>query len=388
MRERIFIVLIHDLVAYPPMQSLLYALSEHDLDLYLVGVCSDEKTRATFEKRGISFITIDGSLSGGQLSRLKQQHKYKNALLKMMKSYKISKKDLLWFEYSYAVHMLAKELKQFRYVAHFYEFVNENLSWKYKLLYPDFCMKEYLQNAVAVIHCEYNRAIITKGLYGLSSMPYVLPNKPYFEESIFNDVPHDIQQRIVDFNANTRGKKIILYQGVFESNERRLEEFCQAVSDLPEDYIFVAMGGGEYYKRLKEKYESERVMFIPFIRPPYHLMVTQRASIGVLTYYPLNSTIAGVINPLYCAPNKIFEYSKYSIPMIANDIPGLKYIFECYHCGKIVTYPITSEKIARTVIKITEEDKSLKEGSHNYYESVSFKNIVNEIIDDVRNQKR
>ena len=384
MKERIFIVMIHDLVSYPPMQSLLYALTEYGLNVYLVGVCSDSKTREVFEKRGVSFINIDGSLSGGQINRIKQQYKYRKALLKMMKSYGVTKKDLLWFEYSYAVHMLAKELKQYRYVAHFYEFVNENLSWKYKLLYPWFSMKKYLRGAVAVIHCEYNRAIITKGLYELTSMPYVLPNKPYFEESVFDDIPQDIQQRLDDFNARTENKKIILYQGVFESNERRLEEFCQAIEDLPREYVFVAMGsGGDYYRSLKEKYESDRCLFVPFIRPPYHLLVTQRASIGVLTYYPLNTTVAGVINPLYCAPNKIFEFSKFGIPMIANDIPGLKYIFEGYHCGKIVTYPITPAKIASTISSISEDEVKLKEGSRYYYDSVDFSKIVKSIIDEV-----
>lgn len=380
--------MIHDLVKYPPMQSLLYALSEHDLELYLVGVCSDPKTRDIFKKRGVSFINIDGSLTGGQISRIRQQRKYRNALLKMMKNYSISKMDLLWFEYSYAVHMLAKELMQYRYVAHFYEFVNENLSWKYKFLYPWFSMKKYLQGAAAVIHCEYNRAIITKGLYELSIMPYVLPNKPYFEESIFNDVPQDIQQRLDDFNARTKNKKIILYQGVFESNERRLEEFCQAIEDLPREYVFVAMGsGGDYYRSLKEKYESNRCLFVPFIRPPYHLLVTQRASIGVLTYYPLNSSFAGVINPLYCAPNKVFEFSKYGIPMIANDIPGLKYIFEGYQCGKVVTYPITPAKIASTISSISEDEERLKDGSLNYYDSVNFSKIVKSIINDINNNK-
>ena len=384
MINRIFIVMIHDLVAYPPMQSLIYALSEKKIKLYFVGVCSDKLTQSKFEALGVTFIPVSGVLSGGQINRIKQQYRYRNALQRIFRDYKVDKDDVLWFEYSYAVHTLAKDLDNYRYVAHFYEFVNDNISWKYKLLYPGFCMKKYLQNAAAVIHCEYNRAIITKGLYELDTVPFVLPNKPYFESSVFDNVPEDIGDQIEEFSLKTENKKIILYQGVFESKERRLEEFCQAINELPENYVFVAMGsGGDYYKQLREKYESERVIFIPFIRPPYHLLITQKAAIGVLTYYPLNSTMAGVINPLYCAPNKIFEYSKYAIPMIANDIPGLKYIFENYHCGETVSYPITTPKIAEAIMKIRQSTNKYMEGSENYYHSVDFKQIVDKILEAI-----
>lgn len=73
--------------------------------------------------------------------------------------------------------------------------------------------------------------------------------------------------------------------------------------------------GSDYYDDLRSRYASERVLFVPFIRPPHHLQVTRLASIGVLSYFPDPSSLAAVINPLYCAPNKIFEYARYGVPM-------------------------------------------------------------------------
>ena len=59
------------------------------------------------------------------------------------------------------------------------------------------------------------------------------------------------------------------------------------------------------------------------------------ASIGVLSYFPRSGSIGRTLNPLYCAPNKIFEYSKYGIPMISNDVPALRYSYMEFHCATV-----------------------------------------------------
>ena len=46
--------------------------------------------------------------------------------------------------------------------------------------------------------------------------------------------------------------------------------------------------------------------------------MTQAAHIGIANYDFSN------LNNVFCAPNKIYEYSGFGIPMLANDIPGLK----------------------------------------------------------------
>lgn len=61
------------------------------------------------------------------------------------------------------------------------------------------------------------------------------------------------------------------------------------------------------------------------------------ASIGVMSYSPHQKTHAGVVNALYCAPNKIFEYGKYGKPMIANDVPALKYILKSIIVERLLT---------------------------------------------------
>ena len=374
----------NNLVNYPPMLSLIRMMAELGKDVYYIGSYSDELGKAKLEKLGVTFVPVVYERVSGQIEMIKRQNKYKSDIKKVIQNYSVVKDDLVWYVYSDTAYFLLPELKKLSYVAHFYEFVNSKLSWKYQLLYPTFKMKQLLHNAKAVVHCEYNRAQITKGLYGLDKLPYVIPNKPYFEETDIENAPKEIRTFVEGLKARLNNKTIILYQGVFESNERRLEEFCEAAQMLPDNFVFIAMGsGGDYFNDLKQKYESDKILFIPFIKPPYHLLVTKLASIGVLSYYPLDSSFAGVINPLYCAPNKVFEYGRYGVPMISNDIPGLKYIFKEYNCGKVVESPITARRIVDTVTSILGQNSEISKGSLDYYDSVDIRSIVSTIIKDI-----
>lgn len=208
----------------------------------------------------------------------------------------------------------------------------------------------------------------------------MLPNKPY-EDNKYQDVPEDIAQIVEDVKKKVNGRKVILYQGIFNANERRLDEFCEAIEKLPENYVFIAMGGGGgYFEELKKKYNSEKIIYLPFIRPPYHLLITQLADYSILSYHPNNQSYVGVINPLYCAPNKIFEYGKFGIPMIANDVPGLKLIFETYKCGRTIDYPITVDKIVENVLAMDRQHEEMSKGARAYYDSVDLEEIVKEIV--------
>ena len=156
----------------------------------------------------------------------------------------------------------------------------------------------------------------------------------------------------------------------------------QAISLLPKEYVLVAMGAGsEMYDNLKNKYQGDRIIFIPFIKPPFHLEITRTAHIGVLSYFPRPYNIGSVINPIYCAPNKIYEYAKYGKPMLSNDIPGLHYIFTQYHCGECVNYPMTPHSIAKAIERIDLDYESYSNGVSEFYKSGDIVNIIKKILE-------
>ena len=243
-------------------------------------------------------------------------------------------------------------------------------------------MKKTIRKAVKIVCCEYNRAQIAKGMFQLDRLPYILPNKPYFDEKKLQKIPIDIQTIVDNVRNKTMKKKVVLYQGIFINGERRLEEFCQAIKNMPDEYMLLVMGKtSPLYEELKQKYASEKILFIPFIRPPFHLLITCLASIGVLSYFPRPMTIASVLNPLFCAPNKIFEYAKYGIPMIANDIPGLRYIFLEHKCGECIPDPMSVYNIEQTILSVFRNYESYSKGAIHYYDSVDIKHIIANIME-------
>lgn len=383
--RKVYIITQHDLVYYPPMQTLINVMQKMGLAIYFIGNYSDEESKEQYEKKGVRFESIVLDEEGNFIQKIYRQKRFAKDMDCFLKSTNITNSDLIWYVYSGAtVCALSSILYKYRYIVHYYEFYKSLQSWKYKVIYPSYNIRDFLQKAIGVVHCEYNRAQICKSLYGLESLPYIIPNKPYFDEAKLSQLPDDIMESFSSFEERVDGKKVIIYQGYFNAKERRLEEFCQAVHLLPENYVLVILGrGSDYFDTLKKKYESKRIIFVPFVRPPYHLKYTQKASIGILTYYPQEQTYPGVINPLYCAPNKIFEYGMYGVPMIGNDIPGLKYVFSEFNCGETLKYPITPQKIVDCIVKIENRYKVYSDGALNLNDSVNIEKNISDIVQDL-----
>ncbi len=381
--NRVFIILKEDIIHYPPVLTILNVLPKIGIQPIHIGVYSDEVRKTQYEKNGVIFVPTDPYYaSDSLLIKLKKQIRFRNTVKHTLEASKITDDDRVWIMQSETICLLSSIVECYPTILHFFEYVEPKINWKYKVLNPSYNPARTLNKARKIVCCEYNRAQITKGIFQLKNLPIVLPNKVMVDEEELKTIPSDIRP-LVDFVIKkTSGKKVILYQGIFLDEERRLEEFCEAVNQMSDDYSFIAMGkGSELYERLKRKYESERILFIPFIRPPYHLIITKLASIGVLSYFPRRGPIAYTINPIYCAPNKIFEYARFGVPMISNDIPALKYAFLEFNCGECIPYPMTTVNISDTILKVMNNLDYYKEGARRYFESVDIEQILKEVLE-------
>lgn len=387
--KRVFVIQRNDLTKYPPTQSLINVLLDMGVEVIYVGLFSDKEGQKNFEQRGVKFVPIvyknyDVSKFRivNHLTLLAWQAKYKHLMRQFFKETEFGKDDLVWYIYDNSALFLYKYFEKIPYVIQFYEFVDYTFGWKYHLLYPHYNVKRFFSKARKLIHCEYTRAMITNGLFGIKNAPIVMPNKPYEETSgKMLEPKDDIMKIISEVKQKIEGKRVIIYQGVFNSYERRLDEFCEAMALLPNKYMLICMGAkNAYYEKVRQKYQGKNIIFLPFVKPPYHLQITKLAHIGVMTYFPAGNKYEQVINPLFCAPNKIFEYGKYSIPMIANDVPGLQMIFCQYNCGKIVSQPLTPQKVADCIISIENNYEQMSKGSKAYYDSVDLRDIIKNVI--------
>jgi glycosyltransferase involved in cell wall biosynthesis len=142
---------------------------------------------------------------------------------------------------------------------------------------------------------------------------------------------------------------LLLFQGGI-TPERGLEECIQALSDLPERYKLILLGGGRIKTRLRQLAEdwqvSERVFMHDQVPPEDILWYTKQADIGLVMY---KNTCQ---NNYYSTPNKVFEYMLAGIPTIASNHPGKQYVVEAHETG--VCVPETPRDIRDAVLHISE----------------------------------
>lgn len=285
--------------------------------------------------------------------------------------------SVLWVGHNITIKHLGNKLLKYRYILHLNE-LNENIAYWPKLPVFKLNANKIGNTALAVIVPEYNRAHIVKALWNLKKLPYIMPNKPYLYEmpARYSQISHSENAKKII--KKLKGKKIIIYQGAI-SAERRLDIFVKAVGELGSDYAFLIMSN--IINNLSFKL-PDNCYCIEYINAPYHLEVTSHAYIGVLSYIP-EKTSNSILNSLYCAPNKIFEYSMFGIPMIGNDIPGLNMLFKTEKCGECILNEMT-EEVKKAIKKIEENYSDYSKNSKLFYNSVDNYKKMKKIIEDVK----
>jgi glycosyltransferase involved in cell wall biosynthesis len=129
------------------------------------------------------------------------------------------------------------------------------------------------------------------------------------------------------------GKFRIILQGNGINVDRGGEEAIEMMKWLDRAVLIIA-GNGDVIQQLKENVISEkledRVIFMP--RMPYNelLGLTQLCDLGLTLDKDTN------INYRFSLPNKLFDYLRAGIPVLASDLTEVRKIVETYHTGWIV----------------------------------------------------
>lgn len=369
------LIFIFDINKYPPILSLINVLLKNNREVIVFGHSSNPKVFEHLPSDKFTFFDfIESNNSNSSLYKIYQLYSFKRKVKESLKKYTdISRLWLLGGETTWVFHDL---IKKYDTIGYLFEMPEFQVPLKYRVSFPSIKYLDNMNSFKHIICCEYHRALITKSYFGLPNMPIVLPNKP--EISIENSeyqIPEDL------LNLMNR-HKVILYQGIFNFPERRLEELCQSIEFLPEEYVIFIMGGEDEAKNnLRKKYESNRVYFLPFLSPPDHLKITEKSYIGYLSYFSISGNIGNTLNTLFCAPNKIYEYAKYGKPMIANDVPALSYSFNKYKSG-ISVKEFTPWNLALAIQEISSDYKQFQDGAYELYNSVDINSIIKDNIID------
>jgi glycosyltransferase involved in cell wall biosynthesis len=153
--------------------------------------------------------------------------------------------------------------------------------------------------------------------------------------------------------VDARGRKIILYQGAVNVG-RGIEWVIDAMPYL-DNFVFYVVGDGDILQELKERVNrlklNDKVIFtgrIPFETLPYY---TACADIGV------NLLENKGLNYYYSLPNRIFDYMRMYVPVLASDFPEIRRIVAHYGIGTLVSR-YEPQFLAKTIKKMLDVKKN------------------------------
>ena len=172
---------------------------------------------------------------------------------------------------------------------------------KHFWLYLEKTIIPKLKNVITVSNSIKN---YYTNLYGISAT--VVRNIPKIEK---------FDQK--NFEINTNGKKVILYQGAV--NMGRGIELMIDTMPLLDEFIFIVIGDGDILMQLKAKVDhlslQNKVKFLGKKTPKELKKLTPNASIGLSLEEDLG------LNYRYALPNKIFYYLHANVPVVVSKLP-------------------------------------------------------------------
>ena len=318
--KKIIIITKTDLEKIPPVISDLYALLDLGYEPVVITTNITARLKKDLEGKGVDVHIVNDKYRFSVLGKIWGYYQFKRNCSKIVKRYAGNHKTLLWIEGAHTIVALGNLLKGYDYILQISE-----LHEKSKMQLN--AIGRVIHEAKIVFMPEYNRTVLYQIWFNLKNRPVILPNRPYLLPS--EEELSKIKEKYKDILAKLEGKKVILYQGLIYPS-RSPEKIVQAAKNAG-GYQMLFIGSATSKGIIEElKKIDANLMHIDFLPFPDYLLFATIAHVGCAFYK------ADSINNIFCAPNKINEYSAYSLPMIGNDIPGLKFIFESTGAGVIV----------------------------------------------------
>lgn len=349
---------------FPPCLAQLLYLDDMGVELEVYHGKNSDAINAILDSRGIKHHTLTSDRNNTtKLQSYQTLLYYTLEIRKIIK--KIPKETTIWFGNCESCVTIGKTIYDRKFVLSVLELDDtDSLIGKQ--------LKKVINKAAVVLCCEKHRAAIMRIYYNLEREPYVLPNKPY--ELKNDDVTLDEKyQNIIE---PIKDKFIVLYQGIV-TPDRPLDKIADALALLnDENTYFLILGktNQEYQDELKKHYP--RTVFGGFIPSPQHLLVTQYAKIGIANYD------YSCLNNLFCAPNKIYEYAKFGMPMLTSTNIGLTETVGTANAAVCVDF-CNVQQIANGIDTIKKNYDFYSNSAKNFYDGTSNFETIKKIVDEL-----
>lgn len=361
---KIYYILKKGFQCYPPCLAQLLYLNDLGVNLEVYHGQNTTIINDMLDQRGIKHHTLKSDKdNSNRFQSMKTLIQYTLEIKKILKT--IEGDSVIWFGNCESVITVWKKVRGKKFVLSVLELDDLNSFIGRQL-------KKFINQARAVLCCEKHRAAIMRIYYKLDKEPYVLPNKPYEfknEKLILNE---NFQQIINPI----KNKFIVLYQGII-SPDRPLDKIAEALNKLNDDEVmFLVLGkaNAKYQADLIKRYKQ--TVFAGYIPSPQHLLVTQYANIGIANYD------YSCLNNLFCAPNKIYEYSRFGVPMLASQNLGLSETVGKDKAAVCVDF-LNINQIIDGIKEIKENYSNYSKASREFYEKTSNIEKIKEIIENI-----
>lgn len=375
--KTITVIELNDINGYPPVQNLIRVLLSKGYKVNLIG-------------KNIASISIDisenSNFHGFETARYNVVHNkiqsvinrffitvQSRRLLKILGS----ESDYIWTTSMVCIKILGKRVLKYKNVLQLMELAE--FGFLFRDRYFKFPIKKIAQLSWKTVVPEINRAYIQKAWWHLSKCPVVLPNKPYSID--FGNITDELKPVIQKMQLEKR--KIILYLGTLGGTDREFRLIADVIGKSKDFVLYIAgkVHSIQEQRKVEELEKKYGCIYVGGFNPPKHLAIVKYAHIGLLPYNPTETTGLSILNALYCAPNKIWEYSGFGVPMVGSDVLGLKLPFEQWNIG--CCCDLNNEiSIIKAIHYVDKNHDVMSQNCYRFYASVDLGKIVSYVLED------
>jgi hypothetical protein len=210
-------------------------------------------------------------------------------------------------------------------------------------------IKEKSNHIDLIVTPEINRSAFLKNLF------------IYSNPDIYLTIPNtnNFINRSSDFKKNN-SKIIITHVGAVGLNHH-IKTYLNAISKLNEfkyEFRFIGLLKNEVIDLIRSLNRSNIIYYGQVYHSDLHNYYLE-TDIGVILYKDIS------LNHRFCAPNKLYEYWSYGIPVLGDNLPGLKGVFTKSFLGDLVDMN-DPYKICESIISLS--NKSDRNLIMNYFQ--------------------
>ncbi|MDI1323218.1 MAG: glycosyltransferase [Algoriphagus sp.] len=314
MRKNSFYFITHNTFnLIPPVKQIYDALFE-EYQIYTVQ-CEIESLDSVFQKK--NNYTINTYENYNELINSSLYHKVRKYIITFLlfiflipKNKRKHKRNILYFQDLYPLFLgiLFKKKKDYIIYHQFEIITTQNLNRFDNLLLKKIIRK--LDKIDLYIFPEENRRNLFIKDYSFSSnvKTLIIPNT----NNNFNKVQFNLNEKI-----------IVSHVGSLGNTFHHLEAYLDVIEKLPKnefEFWFI----GFLSENIKNIIESRNLINVKLIGQLKHSMLVDyyfKTDIGIILYNDKS------LDTKFCAPNKLYEFWSYGVPVIGDKLPGLESVF-------------------------------------------------------------